>query len=461
MALQSIIDQNQLQNSELETGILNIIKERNGFTDSEMYMIANYRYFTDDIVTYIEYPGDAAKKITVEDPDTGELVDINFPGNPIYRISTMIYANGGYFHVDDHDNPTSYVYKDEGYDGVRSFAIVTTKVTDDILRYWLDKKDKRDENGALLYQEGPMKAAYGTFLEALLVIYGHDMVADVAASKYNVTWSRTTSIVVSGVDDATSTYITGEMSHRMGMDVVGDPENVRAFRYACSSAFSPIEYWVGQALFPSSNSTSDLLGSVTLGLGYMMLNGEPLEIFESNGYTIIRAIGDNQRILIIDPLTGIVMDGMSLNEIISGTRCFGDQQTEWAHDYGNSLLDNKDTINRAIETGEDVTTDWGQDDMGDTVLGLSSSVAISVGVAILLCCGPVGWVTLAAGAGLIALGVAGSYYAADLDEGWTTSRWIDFGLNVGPSLIPFIGWEGGVAGRLGISYVTKQGLQRW
>jgi len=92
--------------------------------------------------------------------------------------------------------------------------------------------------------------------------------------------------------------------------------------------------------------------------------------------------------LIIDPLTGIVMDGMFLNEIISGTRCFGDQQTEWAHDYGNSLLDNKDTINRAIETGEDVTTDWGQDDMGDTVLGLSSSVAISVGVAILLCCGP-------------------------------------------------------------------------
>ncbi|OPX60915.1 MAG: hypothetical protein A4E25_00128 [Methanobacterium sp. PtaB.Bin024] len=43
----------------------------------------------------------------------------------------MIYANGGYFHVDDHDNPTSYVYKDEGYDGVRSFAIATTKVTDE------------------------------------------------------------------------------------------------------------------------------------------------------------------------------------------------------------------------------------------------------------------------------------------------------------------------------------------
>jgi len=98
-------------------------------------------------------------------------------------------------------------------------------------------------------------------LEALLVIYGHDMVADVAASKYNVTWSRTTSIVVSGVDDATSTYITGEMSHRMGMGCSWRSRGmVRAFRYACSSAFSPIEYWVGQALFPSSNSTSDSSG---------------------------------------------------------------------------------------------------------------------------------------------------------------------------------------------------------
>ncbi|MEL7671187.1 hypothetical protein [Methanobacterium sp.] len=50
-------------------------------------------------------------------------------------------------------------------------------------------------------------------------------------------------------------------------------------------------------------------------------------------------------------------------------------------------------------------------------------------------------------------------FAADLDEGWTTSRWINFGLNVGPSLIPFIGWEGGVAGRLGINYLTSSGTK--
>ncbi|MCZ3366222.1 hypothetical protein [Methanobacterium veterum] len=80
-------------------------------------MIANCRYFTDDIATYIKYPGDAAKKITVEDPDSNELID--FPDNPISRVSTMIYANGGYFHVDDPVNPTSIVYINyEGYEVV-------------------------------------------------------------------------------------------------------------------------------------------------------------------------------------------------------------------------------------------------------------------------------------------------------------------------------------------------------
>ncbi|MFA0832880.1 MAG: right-handed parallel beta-helix repeat-containing protein [Methanobacterium formicicum] len=462
MALDSIVYRNPvLQNltgKALEAGLLTIIQQNNGFTDSEMQLIQYRKYFTDYLITYINYPGDAVKKFSFEDPDSGEVVGINLPGNPIFRESTMIYANGGYFHVDDRNDPTSRVYKNEGYEGVRSFAIVTTKVTDEMLQYWLDEKDRTNANGTLLYPEGPMKAAYGTFLESLLVIKCHDIVADAAANKYNVTWSRTTPIVVSVCDDAYETYITGEMDHRMGMDVVGDAENVKAFRYACSSSFSAIEYWVGSALFPSDNPASNLLGSVTLGLGYKMFNGEPLEIFESNGYTIIRAVGDNQRILIIDPATGLVRDAGSidLNDTISGTRCYGDQQTEWANDYGNAILDNEPAIKRAAETGEDLVTDWGQDDMGDTVLGLASSVAISVGVAMLVCSGPPGWLALA----VIGLGVAGSYFASDLDEGWTTSRWINFGLNVGPSLIPFIGAEGGVAGRLGISYVTKTGAKK-
>lgn len=42
--------------------------------------------------------------------------------------------------------------------GFRSVTIVTTKVTDEILQYWL-KKDKKDVNVSLVYTNGRMKAA--------------------------------------------------------------------------------------------------------------------------------------------------------------------------------------------------------------------------------------------------------------------------------------------------------------
>ncbi|OEC88649.1 hypothetical protein A9507_03995 [Methanobacterium sp. A39] len=266
--------------------------------------------------------------------------------------------------------------------------------------------------------------------------------------------------MVSVCDDAFATYITGEMDHRMGMDVIGDLDNVRAFRYACSSSFSLVEYWVGSALFPSSNSTDGLMGSVTLGLGYMMLSGEPLEIFESNGYTIIRAVGDNQRLLIIDPETGLVMDfgDIKLNDTISGTRCYGDQQTEWANGYGNAILDNEDVINGVMETGE-AATDFGQgsDEWKDEVLGFAGSTAISIAVSaapLLIAAGPVGW---AIGAGLIFTGLACSYFAADLDEEKSPSNLIKFGLNVVPAFIPFFGLESNF-GKIGLKTLTSNSI---
>ncbi len=71
-----------------------------------------------------------------------------------------------------------------------------------------------------------MRAAYGTFLSSLLMIKAHDMVADQAAAEFNVTWTRTTPIVVSVYDDAYSTILTLECDHRFGMDVIGDPSSV-------------------------------------------------------------------------------------------------------------------------------------------------------------------------------------------------------------------------------------------
>mgnify|MGYP001241457448 FL=1 len=248
----------------------------------------------------------------------------------------MIYANGGYYHTYGEDplNPTSILYKDAGYEGVRSFAIVTTKVTDEILQYWLDQKDKTDSNGTLLYANGPMKAAYGTFLTSLMMIKCHDMIADQAAVQYNIIWARTTPIVVSVFDDAYRTVMTLECDHRFGMDVTGDVNNITAFRYACSSAINPLEHYVMKTLFPGGNGTS-----IVMGLGMELFNGQMPGIFISNGYMVMRSV-DNGLFLIFDPETSILRDIMLLNSTISGEYCFSDLQAEWASDLGERLLNN-------------------------------------------------------------------------------------------------------------------------
>ena len=301
-----------------------------------MNIIANHNYFTDVITTQITYPGDATKKITFEDPDTNQTTSLNFPGNPIFRQSVMIYANGGYYHTygDDPFNPTSILYKDAGYEGVRSFAIVTTKVTDEILKYWLDQKDKTDSNGTLLYANGPMKAAYGTFLTSLMMIKCHDMIADQAAAQYNVTWTRTTPIVVSVFDDAYRTVMTLECDHRFGMDVTGAAGNVTTFRYACSSAINPLEHYVMKTLFPDGNGTS-----IVMGIGEEIFNGQMPGIFLSNGYLVFKSSVNNM-FLIFDPTTGILRDVMYLNGTVSGAGCFSDLQTEWIYKDGIDILSN-------------------------------------------------------------------------------------------------------------------------
>ncbi len=234
----------------------------------------------------------------------------------------MVYANGGYYHVyrDDTTIILLLVFKDVGYEGVRSFTIATTKVTNEVVQYWLDKQS--------LYAPGAMKAAYGTFLTSLLIIKCHDMVADQAATAYNVTWSRTTPVVVSHCDDAASTYITGESDLRMGMDVNGTLGNVWAFRFACSSAFSPMEEEVG-----GTNNTG--IGSVTLGIGERILQGETPELFYSNGYIIYKMKDKDDMILALDPKTGIVTDIMDNACVVY---CYHNQMTEQRIDQAEDII---------------------------------------------------------------------------------------------------------------------------
>jgi parallel beta-helix repeat protein len=321
--LQNYITQNpQCQNytiNQLEDYILAKDKQQYNLTNSEINFIKNNRNkFIDTIYTLMTYPGDIAKYTTLTDPYTNETLSFITPGNPILRASPMIYYNG---YTEDGD---------AGYEGVRSFAIATTKVTDSVMNYWLNKKS--------LYAPGAMKAAYGTFLTSLLVIKCHDMVADQAASEFNVTWSRTTPIAVSCCDDTASTYITGEMDHRMGMDVTGDAANVWAFRFACSSAFSPIEHMVAAS---STGSSLPNGLSVTLRLGEHILNGETPELYYSNGYLVYKIQGKDDIFLLLDPETGIVTD-CALG--IHGMYCYHDLITDQTIQLGETLTSNDPNV---------------------------------------------------------------------------------------------------------------------
>ena len=180
-----------------------------------------------------------------------------------------------------------------------------------------------------------MRAAYGTFLSSLVMIKAHDMVADQAAAEFNVTWSRTTPIVVSVYDDAYSTILTLECDHRFGMDVIGDPADVWAFRYACSSAINPIEHQVMETLFPGGGGRS-----ITIGLAQMILNGEMVDVFISNGYQVMMSSIEDLY-LVLDLETGIVRDVMITYMPMSGAYCFSDLQTEWASELCEDLLNNQ------------------------------------------------------------------------------------------------------------------------
>ena len=187
-----------------------------------------------------------------------------------------------------------------------------------------------------------MRAAYGTFLSSLLMIKSHDMVADQAAAEFNVTWTRTTPIVVSVYDDAYSTILTLECDHRFGMDVIGDPADVWAFRYACSSAINPIEHQVMETLFPGGGGRS-----ITIGLGQMILDGEMVQIFMSDNYLVMMSSIENLY-LVVDLETGIVRDVMISYITMSGAYCFSDLQTEWGVDLGDDLLSSDSYLNTNI-----------------------------------------------------------------------------------------------------------------
>ncbi|WP_048080198.1 right-handed parallel beta-helix repeat-containing protein [Methanobacterium arcticum] len=275
----------------------NYVTATYNLTSSELAFVQNHRQdFMDNMTFNMFYSGVPGMNLTVTDPQNNNTISLNFPGNVIQRTSQVIYSG----------SPC---------EGVKSFAIATTDVTNDVLQYWSDQYSN--------YHTGAMNAAYNTFLAALLVEYLHDQIADNITTPLNVSWSRTSPIIVSAGLDAYELYLTLECDHSMGMTVVGTPENISGFNYDASSAISLIEYAIMnyESDDPTfqSYSTNGAFSSVMMSLLYAYMNNNTsVETFIQGGFIIMKSKYNNDNFIVIDPETGIVRDINTVNNFCGG-----------------------------------------------------------------------------------------------------------------------------------------------
>lgn len=260
------------------------------------------------------------------------------------------------------------------FKGLKSYTIAYFNITSNDLSHLVSKKD--------IFSSVAMKAAYGTFLTALLVIYEHDRIADQAAKTYNVTWDRKTPVMVSMNNDVEDAYITGESDHNMGMDVIGNPINVYNFRLTCSFAFSLVEELVAHNVY----NTTDI-GSVTLGILQHIAEGEKLITYYSNGYLIVYTEENNNSVLYIDLINGIVRDVHTGN--ILGVPCFHDGKTNQSIEYGENLLNSSNGFSEQLEIVGNTSIMFGGV-FGSLITGSVTSGGIGTSIAGLTLSNPIG-----------------------------------------------------------------------
>lgn len=334
------------------TTLLSLIKEKYNLSDYEINFVINtHLNVRDSCRVSFAYLGGKGEIFNF---DLGNFTEnYAFRGSSSSRIAEISCVNGAYAHMvgknatDYEENWTdthyqngtvewesgySYgYYANAWYDGLMTFTFANDRVDIEVLGYWLNQSNRTDSNGSLVFDVGPMKAAYGSFLEGLLVIYMDDLVADAAAERYNVTWNRISPMVMSVHDNILDTYMSGECDFRFGREAYGSLDNVNAFYFACSSSFSLIEHYVGENLFPGGSD----LNAVTTGLNYILEHNGTLEVFIQEGCVLIREEGNNDRVLIFDAATGLLHDSLYF---LNGAFCYSNQQTDWALTLGSELL---------------------------------------------------------------------------------------------------------------------------
>ncbi|MDO5819837.1 MAG: chitobiase/beta-hexosaminidase C-terminal domain-containing protein [Methanobrevibacter sp.] len=343
-------------NTTFESALLGLIQNSYNLTDDEIsFIYENHSCLRDDICVSVHYYGDDNEYKNFDVDNQSQL--LLGSGMWTFRNGTVMYVNGSYAHLIDNDlnesvdiytyyhnfengtidwlNGYSYGnYSEGGYDGLLTYVFANDKVSSSVLSYWLSESNRTDLNGSLVFSNGFMKAVYGSFLEGLLVIYMDDLVADVSAFELGVCWERVSPMVMSVRDDHFRTVMSGESSFYFGRKVLSEDEDIRrAFYFACSASFSPIEFYVHKTLFPGIVG-----GGVTVDFGNYLLGDGTLRVDDEGRYVFIFVnSSDVDSYLCFDRDTGLFRDASWFG---SGAYCYSNQQTGWACDLAGELLDN-------------------------------------------------------------------------------------------------------------------------
>ena len=287
-----------------------------------------------------------------------------------------------------------------GFEIIQSFAIATTKVTDDMVQYWLNKNST--------YPVGYMKASYGTFMTALTTLWLSDKLADEIAPQLNITWSRNMFTVVMGGVTGGTGYVHCQ-DPAMGMGVNGGADNTKSFRFVCSLLLSEIEQGV-------LGSTGVSINSTVSGVVSSILAGEPFSItFDTQNNTATLTLDNDARFkIIIDLTTGVVKDILD-NQ---GFQLKGAETMSPAYCYHGPLTDN---VGQYAQNFYDGFKESGAE-------GVAGGLLITAGLIAFGACPPLGLLLLAGGL-IISADASGLF-----QDPTNPYNWVDFGASVGLSL---------------------------
>jgi co-chaperonin GroES (HSP10) len=354
-------------------------------------------------------------------------LSVSYPGGFVKRNDMVSYING----VDLTPDPKNAEWTD--FELVQSFAVTKQKVTQDQLKYWLNKQNKYSTSNY-------MKAAYGTFLTALLVIGCHDSIAEKIAANFEVNWNRHKyTLVMNGITQQQTYIHTADAS--MGMNIISsknDNNSIKAFRFACSSILSPIEDKI-------LKSESFQVNSVLLGTGQQLLKGTVINIEDKGNNTIVHTYNDNNTKITIDSDKYLVKENIGQYKGSTSTKtayCYYDRQTKRATDLGDRIINNN--------------CGW----LG-TLGGLATTIGSTIGYMTIKGTIPPGKEKYVLGiilgfAGILMEGKDAGIFDGELD----TNKAAKFLVGVALSVVPLYGTGGGTVGELVISYVGKDGIKR-